>query len=234
MSNDDLQNGQTFNDFHRENITKFVGFRSNIQGTEFDKFHKFIDSLVFTEHQNLDERDRAYDIDYASGLELDDIGDDFDIERNGLDDENYRFLLKSHSLSVNSDGTWRTIKQNAAALLGCDPEDVDIVRSRQLKDGVLQGDPNTIEIVDIDVTKITHGNLLTKIADELQKSMTAGYTIKQLGFAASASVQTYVGVGMSGHAEATFDIPPYVEVKKNIKANTYIGVGIKFDYYVQI
>lgn len=231
---DQLQSGVTFDEYHRTNMAKYVGFRSNVKGTNFDKLQNFVDSIVFTQHQNLDERDKAYEIDYAHELELDDIGDDFDIERNGLDDENYRFLLKAHSLSVNSDGTWATIKKNAAALLGCDPQDVDIIRSRKLKDGILQGDPNTIEIVDIDVNKVTHANLLTKIADELQKSMAAGYAIKQMSFVANANVTAYVGVGLGGHAEASMSVPPYVEAKKEVLNNMYVGVGMKTDLYVSL
>ena len=232
---DTLQNGQNFEDFHKEQAKKYVGFRSNHRGTNFDKYTRFIDSLVFSVHQDLDEQDKAHSIDYAHGLELDDIGDNFDIARNGLDDETYRFLLKSHQLSMYSQGTWDDIKNIAAALLGCQPQDVDIHNSREYKDGILQdGDPNTILLTDIDVTKITHANLLPMIADQLQIAMAAGYRIKQIGFGLGVNVDTYVGMGMQSHAEMDLSIPPYVEVKQPMSMTVSTGVGLKLDYYVQI
>lgn len=235
MPDDRLQNGQNYEEFHKDQAAKFVGFRSNHRGTKFDHYIRFLDSIVFSVHQDLDEQDKAHSIDYAHGLELDDIGDNFDIARNGLDDETYRFLLKSHQLSMYSQGTWDDIKNIAASLLGCQPQDVDIQNSRQFKEGILQsGDPNTIELVDIDITKVTHANLLPMIAAQLQNAMAGGYRIKQIGFNLGVNMSSYVGVGMQAHAEMDLSIPPYVEVKQAMNMPIQSGVGLKLDYYVQI
>jgi restriction endonuclease Mrr len=232
---DTLQNGQTFEDFHREQIVKYVGFRAAHVGTHFDDMIKAIDSLAFTTHMQIDEQDRAHDIEYTHGLELDDIGvEDYQIERNGLDDETYRFLIQAHRLSNESKGTWHDIKAIAANLLGCKPQDVEMVNSRQFKDGELVGDPNTVEIVDVDVTKITHANLLDMLASELQNAMCGGYHVKQIGFTIPVKTNAYVGIGLTAHAEMDLTVPPDVSATTRMSVSPVVGIGLKFDYYFEL
>lgn len=232
---DVLQNGQDFESFHKAQSAKYVGFRANHRGTRLDAMTRFVDSIMFTTHMQLDEIDKAHEIDYAHGLELDDIGDNVDIARNGLDDPTYRFLLKCHEISNRSQGTWSDIKNLAAVLLGCQPEDVEMINSSSLdKDNNHIGEFNTVEIVDVDITKVTHANLISMLADQLQSAMAGGYKIKQVGFAAAIDLNTYVGVGMQAHAGVDIKVPPYIEVKMPMSMTASTGVGMKFDYYVQI
>ncbi|GAK47698.1 hypothetical protein LOSG293_110140 [Secundilactobacillus oryzae JCM 18671] len=231
---DELQNGQTFDQYHRMQNAKYVGFRANHKGTHFDDLIQFVDELVFTTRMQLDEQDKALSINYAHGLELDDIGDNFSIDRNGLDDETYRFLLKSHHLSNKSKGTWHDVLSIAANLLGCNPEDVTIVPSRKIIDGKDTGDPNTVEIVDVDIGKVTHANLLPMLTDELQKAMAGGFKIKQIGFSTNIKTNAFVGISTSGHLEADISIPGYVEVPVSVAPTVYTGVALKFDYDVSI
>lgn len=208
-----LQNGETFANFHQRQSAKYLGFRSNHQGTKFDNLTKAIDEAMFTARLELDEQDKAHQIDYASGLELDDIGDNFDIDRGGLSDELYRFLLKSHQISRNSKGTWPDIITAAASLLGCDPQDLTIERTRQLKDGVWIGSYNTINIKDIDVDKVSNSGLISVLAEQLQHSMAAGYRVQQVDFSVNTKVDINTGAFFQSHVAADLVVPGKIVVK---------------------
>jgi len=231
---DVLQTGETFETYHKEQNAKYVGFRANHKGTHFDGLIQSFDSVFFETYLNLDEQDKAHEINYAHGLELDDIGDQYEIERNGLDDDTYRFLIKSHKLSTTSRGTVHDILSIAANLLGCEPADITLINDRKLVDGKLSGEPNTVEITDVDITKVTNPNLLALLTDELQNAMAAGFKIKQVGFSTAVKMDAFVGIAMSGHLETSMTIPPYVEVKQDKKINPYVGIGISCDYYTAI
>ncbi|TPR43143.1 hypothetical protein DY124_06085 [Apilactobacillus micheneri] len=195
--NDTLQTGQNYYDYHKSNIEKMDGFNIT-KGSNFDKLVKFIDSTYFTSRQNLDEQDKAHDINYAHGLELDDKGDNYSLFRNNLDDETYRFLLKSHLFSSRSKGTFKDLLNITANLLGCKPEDVRMVNARTIKNGIDNGgDANTLTIKDIDISKVQHANLIPELVKELQHSTAGGYRVNQIGFSVAIDMPMYVGSAVS-------------------------------------
>ena len=191
--NDTLQNGTNFYDYHKDNMKNMSGFNIS-KGSNFDKFIKSIDGIYFNSSLNLDEQDKAHDINYAHGLELDDIGDNYELNRNGLDDDTYRFLIKSHIYASRSKGSIKDLISITSNLLGCKPTDVHLDNSRvylngQLNDGLV----NTVEIKGIDINTIQHANLIPYLVKELKNATATGYTINQIGFAVNSSGQIFTG-----------------------------------------
>lgn len=190
---DTLRDGTTFDEFHRDSISQFTGMQKTTKGSNFDNLVKFLDMVSFTTRQNHDEMWRAKDIDYMHGLELDDKGDEFGLERGSMDDDVYRFLLKSRMLARNSRGTLNDLLNITAHLLGCDTKDIYMTTDRQWVNGQLQGEPDTVKVVDIPYDKVTNMFVLDRLTDELQRSANAGTKIKFVNFSVPLSVMAYVG-----------------------------------------
>lgn len=194
---DQLQNGVNFYDYHKSNIKKMSGFNIN-KGSNFDKFTKVVDSIHFDKYLNLDEQDKAHDIDYAHGFELDDIGDDYSLSRNGLDDDTYRFLIKSHIYASRSKGTFKELLNITANLLGCKASDITMVNTRVINNGKDNGGlTNNVEIKNIDINTIQHANLIPNLTKELKTATASGYSISQLEFSVNVKSSIYVGGDIS-------------------------------------
>lgn len=191
---DQLQNGDNFYDYHKNKMNKLISMK-NQKGSNLDHFIKLHDSITFTTKQELDEQDKAHDINYAHGLELDDIADAYDINRNNLDDDTFRFLIKSHQLSNRSKGTFKELLIVASNLLGCQPEDIRMINSRVLdtQNNDNHGDKNTVVIKDIDINKVSNANLISILTHELQNAAAGGFIIKQIGFSVSINPTEYIG-----------------------------------------
>ena len=163
--NDTLQNGTNFYDYHKDNMKNMSGFNIS-KGSNFDKFIKSIDGIYFNSSLNLD----------------------------GLDDDTYRFLIKSHIYASRSKGSIKDLISITSNLLGCQPTDVHLDNSRvylngQLNDGLV----NTVEIKGIDINTIQHANLIPYLVKELKNATATGYTINQIGFAVNSSGQLFTG-----------------------------------------
>lgn len=231
---DQLMNGTTFDNYHRDSVGVFTGFQQNTKGSNFDNLVKFFDMVTFTQIQNLDEVDRAHSIDLAHGMELDDWGDDLLIPRNQVDDDTYRFLLKSRLMARGSRGTINDLLRIAANLLGCDVKDIYMTKDRAWVDDQLQGEPNTLKIVDIPYDKVKNMFVLDRLASELEHAANGDTHIKFVNFSVPLNMSAYAGVAVSAHAEMDIDIPPYVEVHAPLGAKLSTGVGVSFALYFDI
>lgn len=190
---DTLRDGTTFDQFHRDSIAQFTSRVDAKKGSNFDNLVKFLDMVTFTTRQQHDEMWRAKDIDYMHGLELDDKGDEIGLDRNNMDDDIYRFLIKSRMLARNSRGTLNDLLNITANLLGCDTKDIYMTTDRQWVNGELQGEPDTIKIVDIPYDKVKNMFVLDRLTDELQRAANAETKIKFVNFSVPLSVYAYVG-----------------------------------------
>lgn len=221
----DTVNGVTFDEFHKYRIARFPSF-ANQKDTNFDKFEKWKDSIDWQRIVENNEQRLAKSIDYAHGLELDDIGADYGSERNGLDDNLYRFYLKSHHLSANSKGTFPDLINIISNLLGCDPKYVNISNDRKWKNGKLVGELNTINIDSIDVSKVKTPELIPLLPSELESATLASTKIRQIGFYESIPFTTYTGTGVAIAEKLTLSIPNYQQITRTVKTAMYTGVGI--------
>ncbi|WP_338230778.1 hypothetical protein [Lactiplantibacillus paraxiangfangensis] len=195
---DELLDGTTFDEYHRDHVAQFTGFQANYKGTTFDNLIKYLDDAAFTRLQNTDEITKAREISYAHGLELDDIGDDLGIERNGVDDELYRFLLLSRMMSRDSKGTINELIGIAANLLGCDKSDVWMARNRHLDaNGDLVGDPNTIDVKDIPYDKVKNMFLIDRLTTELERATVGATKINFVNLSVPLSEGLFIGMAPS-------------------------------------
>jgi hypothetical protein len=231
---DTLRDGTTFAEFHRDSMAEFTGFQMATKGTNFDKLVKYLDMVTFTIRQDQDEVWRARQIDYAHGLELDDIGDGLNISRDNFDDEIYRFLIKSRLMARTSTGTLEDLTRIAANLLGCEPKDVYMTTDREWVDGQLVGEPNTLKIVDIPYDKVKNMFVLNRLASELERSANGDTHIKFVNFSVPLELKTYVGLALTAHAEMDITVPPDVSANTRMSINPVVGIGLKFDYYFSI
>lgn len=223
MSNDEtLQSSVNFYEYHKEKMNRLASFK-NQKGSNIDKLTSIYDATTFQIKKNLDEQDKAHDINQASGLQLDDIGDNYRIERNGLDDNTYRFLLKSHQQSIRSKGTFKDLILITSNLLGCSPTDIQMNNERVLNQNNLDngGDINTITINKIDITKIKNSNLIPLLSNELQNSAAAGYHVKQVNFFNEINQQLFIGTELRSNARITIPIPQNMTDNLNLAMNTY-------------
>lgn len=192
---DKLLNDESELDLHQDTMSKFTGMQNSYTGSNFDNLMKVLDHSTFTTRQNLDEMNKAHAINYAHGLELDDIGDDYHIERNGYDDDMYRFFINAREMARKSNGTLNDLIHACANLLGCNYSDVYMTRDRHYDNGQLVGDPKTIKVVDIPYNKVKNFFVLDHLADELKRSAADGTQIKFISFA----LQTNLALSASNY-----------------------------------
>lgn len=221
---DTLQDGSSFYDYHKDKIKRFISFK-NTKGSNFDNLTKIKDSTDFQLYQELDEQDKAHSIDYAHGLELDDIGDDVSIYRNGLDDETYRFLIRAHQLSSRSKGTFRDLNEVAKNLLGCKPEDISMSNARVLdadkKDN--GGDTNTVVFNEIEISNALHAKLVDFLPQELQKAACAGYhvLINDILF----TTNNFNNLCVSSTYQEETEVVNKMSIQENHDSRSYLNVG---------
>lgn len=232
---DELLDGTTFADYHREHVKLFTGFQANYKGTVFDNLIKYLDDAAFTRLQNIDEVTQAREIKYAHGLELDDLGDDLGVERDGVDDDTYRFLLLSRSMVRTSTGTINDLIRIAANLLGCEPSDIYMTRDRHLdSSGKVTGIPNTIDILDIPYDKIENLFLLDRLATELERSAIGDTKINFVNMSVPISTGVSVGVATDAYAKIMITVPNEVVVSNSSRVTVNHSQGMVMTTHIKI
>lgn len=197
-----LLDGQTLNEHHNDKMKEFTGPQNNYSNSNFNDLMQVLNGSTFTTKQNLDEMQKAHDINQAEGLQLDDIGDNYDIERNGYDDDMYRFFIKARIMARKSNGTFNDLIRACANLLGCNYSDVYLVKDRHIQDGQLVGDPKTVKVVNVPYNKVKNFFVLDHLADELKRSAAEGTQIKFISFA----IQTDMGLNVDGYSSLCTNI----------------------------
>lgn len=232
---DTLDDGITFGEYHRDQLAQYTGFEPGYKGTNFDKFISYIDDVNFSRMERMEEVAKAREIAYAHGLELDDIGDELSLPRDGFDDETYRFLLMSRKLSRNSQGTMNDLLRIAARLVGCDISDITMKPDRKYNDaGELIGKPNTVDIVDIPYDKVANMFLLDRLPEELERSALSGTKVNFVNLSVPIMQNAYVGVAVSAYAEINVSVPAIVETSVSSNVTASVGSSLSMTHYVDI
>lgn len=232
---DVLDDGINFGEYHRDQLSQYTGFEPTYKGTSFDKFISYIDDVHFSRMERMEEVAKAQQISYAHGLELDDIGDELSLPRNGNDDDAYRFLLLSRNLARTSNGTMNDLLRIAARLVGCDVKDIAMSSDRKFdKNGVLTGKPNTVNIDDIPYEKVSNMFLLDQLPDELERSALAGTKVNFVNLSVPIQQSTFVGVAVTGYAEINISVSSIVEAKVNSNVTTTVGSSLSMTNYAEI
>lgn len=191
---DNLLSGQTNSENHNDSMSKFTGMQNNYAGSNLDNFMRVLDNSNFTSRQNLDEISKARSINYAHGLQIDDIGDDYDMDRNNYSDDMYKFFITAREMARKSNGTMNDLIQACASLLGCNYSDVYMVKDRDANKQT--GDPKTVKVVNIPYNKVTNFFVLDHLAEELKRSAAEGTQIKFISFA----IQTDMGINVDNYS----------------------------------
>lgn len=232
---DTLLDGTTFDEYHRESMKFFNDFRPAYRGTNFEKLVKALDMGRFQRLMNMDEVNHAHDLSYRHGLQLDDTGDELGIERDGLDDDTYRFILQSRFMARNSKGTQNDLIRIAANLLGCDQTDIYMKRDRDYNAaGELVGTPNTIDLMDVPYDKITNMFLLDRLPGELERAAIGDTRVKFVNLSVPIKQTAYIGVAVTGIAEINVEVPSTVQVGVSATVTVPTGNSVSMTHYVDI
>lgn len=232
---DTLFDGTTFAEYHRNSMAFFNDFRPAYRGTNFDNFIKALDAGRFKRLMDIDEVNRAHAISYQHGLELDDTGDDMGIERNGLDDDTYRFMLLARFMARNSNGTLNDLIRIAANLIGCDLTDIYMKRDRDYNAaGELVGIPNTIDLVDVPYDKVKNMFLLDRLPGELERAAIGDTKVNFVNLSVPIQQNVYVGVAVTGYAEIDVQVPAVAEARVNANVNVQTSSGVGMTSYLDI
>ena len=236
LSDDDtLLDGTTFAEFHKNSMATFNDFRPAYKGTNFDKLIKVLDAGRFVRRQNMDEVTSSHAIVSQHGLQLDNTGDDLGIQRNGVDDDTYKFLLLSRAMVRNSRGTLNDLIRIATNLLGCDPTDIYMKRDRDYNDdGMIIGTPNTIDLVDVPYNKVKNMFLLDRLPAELERAAIGDTRVNFVNLSVPIEQKVFIGVAVSGLTEIDISVPASIEVNTSSKVDVNIGSNVGLTYSIDI
>lgn len=223
-----LANGMNFDKFHKEHFHDFTGFPS-YHNTNIDKVCKFLDIWPFMAAKDYEEQDKAYDINYAHGMELDDeFGDPYGIDRNGLDDIQYRFILQCHRLAVECNGTLPQLIHFVSSCLQCSDKDVTLGMARHYSStGQLVGEPDTIDIKNINIENVPYDQLIPLLSNQLQLAVAADKRVEDIEFYTNINTTEYVGTEVTMHAKITIPIPDIIHEGISINTNENVGTDVR-------
>lgn len=221
-------NGINNSSFHQSHFSRMTGFPDNAN-TNIDKVCQFLDEGEFQHLLDLQEQDRAYDIYYAHGLELDDeFGDVYQIPRNGVDDDVYRFILICHMMAIRCSGTLPELVNFVSHSLQCSPTDVSLTTSRQLAKNTpkMITSPETIIINDINIENVPNDHLVPLLDDQLQLAVAADKRVQTVGFYTDISTKVFTGMGMRVKAKAVIPLKNEIDRNTTVNLQQNTGMGI--------
>lgn len=114
------------------------------------------------------------DINKAEGEALDRIGADYEVYRNGSDDDFYRFMVRTKQLQRLTDGTYDSIIKLVAESLGANYSEINVV---PVKD-----EPNAIEVTNIPAEYIDSQRKEAMVLDRIRGSVVAGVRVASVQF----------------------------------------------------
>lgn len=129
------------------------------------------------------------DIDNAEGTDLDMIGEDRDVYRNGADDDFYRFEIKTKQLQRVTDGTY-----NSLIKLVCDSLDAKYSEVNVTPMYEVTGEPDAVEITNIPGHYIDDERKEQLLFDRLQGALDAGIRLANVEFIKEFSLQHTIGL----------------------------------------
>lgn len=146
----------------------------------------FADDLVAMQ-QLLTKIDDWRDIDNAQGVALDMVGADWQVPRNGNDDDFYRFLIKTKRLQRMTDGTYDSLVRLVSESLGAKYSEINV---KPIKD-----EPNAIEVTNIPADYINGDTRKEAIVlQQIRDSVIAGVRVVNIGFQQTINSNMYIAL----------------------------------------
>lgn len=145
----------------------------------------FADDLVAMQ-QLLTKIDDWRDIDNAQGVALDMVGADWQVPRNGNDDDFYRFLIKTKRLQRMTDGTYDSLIRLVSESLGAKYSEINVKETDE---------PNSIEVTNIPAAYINGDTRKEAIVlQQIRDSVIAGVRVVNIGFQQTINSNMYIAL----------------------------------------
>jgi len=179
-----------------------VGWNYN-SDSNMSKWLSFLTTFFLRMRGNLDEIYKAKQIDDAQGEELDNIGDEIQQPRYGVDDEEYKFILKTQIIVSRSTGTVNDIISIVANSLEIDPKASGlVVKNDYAYDGTkMTGEPLVVDVTGLPTNYLDNNNQLKVLMRRMGSATAAGVIIKATEFINSAMVNEYSGITVFSQRE---------------------------------
>jgi len=179
-----------------------VGWNYN-SDSNMSKWLSFLTTFFLRMRGNLDEIYKAKQIDDAQGEELDNIGDEIQQPRYGVDDEEYKFILKTQIIVSRSTGTVNDIISIVANSLEIDPKTSGlVVKNDYAYDGTkMTGEPLVVDVTGLPTNYLDNNNQLKVLMRRMGSATAAGVIIKATEFINSAMVNEYSGITVFSQRE---------------------------------
>ena len=145
----------------------------------------YADTMV--DIQNLINQMQVWrDINKAEGEALDRIGADYEVARNGFDDDFYRFMIRTKQLQRQVDGSYNSIIKLIAESLGANYSEINVT---PVKD-----EPNAIEFTNIPAEYIDSQRKEAMVLSRIRGSVVAGVRVASVQFQKVARTKLYYGM----------------------------------------
>ncbi|VDG31364.1 hypothetical protein [Lactobacillus kunkeei] [Lactiplantibacillus mudanjiangensis] len=176
--------------------------------SNMSKWLNFLATFFLRLRGNLDEIYKAISIDEAKGEELDNIGDEIQQPRYGVDDDEYKFILKTQIIVSRSTGTVNDIINIVANSLEIDPKESGlIVKNDYVYDGSkVSGEPQVVDVTGLPTEYLNNNNQLKVLINRMSSATAAGVVIKATEFINSAIASEYAGVATFAQRERTIQV----------------------------
>jgi hypothetical protein len=129
------------------------------------------------------------DINKAEGQALDRIGADYEVYRNGYDDDFYRFMIRTKQLQRLTDGTYNSLIKLVGDSLEADYADFNV---RPMYEST--GEPDAVEITNIPGRYINDERKEKLLFDRLQSAVDAGIRLANVEFIKEFNLQHTIGL----------------------------------------
>lgn len=155
-----------------------------------DSVMAFVWSLLANDMENaqstVDKVDKSRSIDEAAGGWLDKLGADWGVNRNGFDDDFYRFLIKTRQLARQTDGTYNSLIRLIADSLGAKYSEINV---EPVKD-----ESQAIQVTNIPAEYIDSQRKEAMVLSRIRGSVVAGVRVASVQFQKVARTKLYYGM----------------------------------------
>ncbi|WP_304057935.1 hypothetical protein [Levilactobacillus namurensis] len=157
---------------------------------DLDSVMAFVWSLLANDMENaqstVDKVDKSRSIDEAAGRWLDKLGADWGVNRNGFDDNFYRFLIKTRQLARQTDGTYNSLIHLIADSLGAKYSEINV---EPVKD-----ESQAIQVTNIPAEYIDSQRKEAMVLSRIRGSVVAGVRVARVQFQKVARTKLYYGM----------------------------------------
>ncbi|WP_125575935.1 hypothetical protein [Levilactobacillus angrenensis] len=155
---------------------------------DLDSVMAFVWSLLANDMENaqstVDKVDKSRSIDEAAGGWLDKLGADWGVNRNGFDDDFYRFLIKTRQLARQTDGTYNSLIRLIADSLGAKYSEINV---EPVKD-----ESQAIQVTNVPAEYIDSQRKESMVLDRIRSSVVAGVQVATVQFRTTVKSNLYM------------------------------------------